>query len=189
MRKEIRTRLAHYRAVDAREREHLRAMRRLADAPLDPCARDHFRPGHFTASAFLLAPDDASLLLIHHQKPQRWLQPGGHIEPTDSSVEDAARREVEEETGLVSLELLAGTSPLFDLDVHEIPDRPGEPAHLHHDLRVLLRAREHRIRAGDGVSAAQWMELDAVPSLSTDDSVRRVGEKIARLTARLRARG
>ncbi|MEN8041330.1 MAG: hypothetical protein ABFR95_07475, partial [Actinomycetota bacterium] len=49
--------------------------------------RSEFEPGHFTASGFVTSPDGEALLLIHHGKLDRWLQPGGHIDPEDASVD------------------------------------------------------------------------------------------------------
>ena len=66
----------------------------------DPTDRDRFVPGHFTASGFVVSPDGSSLLLIHHRRLDRWLQPGGHIDPEDASPIAAAAREVTEETGV-----------------------------------------------------------------------------------------
>jgi len=47
---------------------------------------------------------DRLVLLLHHRKLQRWLPPGGHIEP-DELPDTAARREVYEEAG-ISVRLL-----------------------------------------------------------------------------------
>lgn len=178
MQSTIRELLLRYRPGDALERRHHEAMLRLAGAEGDPCRRDHFEPGHFTASAFVLSPGRRELLLVFHEKLQRWLQPGGHLEAEDRDVESAARREVEEETGLAELDELDDDGPLFDLDVHEIPARRSEPAHLHHDLRFLFVSTERDARAGDGVSGARWVPLVEVPSLSADLSVRRVARKL-----------
>jgi 8-oxo-dGTP pyrophosphatase MutT (NUDIX family) len=112
----------------------------LLDAPGDPFSRSHFRPGHFTASAFVLSPAGDALVLVWHEKLRRWLQPGGHFEPGDRDLLAAARREVEEETGLRDLRVVV--DGLFDVAVHPIPPLGGEPAHEHFDLRLLLRARE-----------------------------------------------
>ncbi|HAN31188.1 MAG TPA: hypothetical protein DCQ06_06275 [Myxococcales bacterium] len=84
--------LDRHHGADALERSHLQAMRRLANMPGDPTRRDYWDPGHFTASAFVVSPDRSSLLLIKHKKLGRWLQPGGHIEAEDTTVESAARR-------------------------------------------------------------------------------------------------
>ena len=54
---------------------------------------------HFCASAFVINPYNKKILLIKHKKNRRWTQPGGHIED-EETPEEAALREVYEETGL-----------------------------------------------------------------------------------------
>lgn len=185
--------VAAHRVLDLEEREHQRAILALIDsgaggAGSDVFSRQHFDPGHLTASAFVIDASRTSLLLVWHLKLERWLQPGGHIEPEDPDVLLAAAREVEEETGL------QGCTPLgpglFDVDVHAIPARGGaraEPAHAHHDLRVALVAPAGaEAIVGDGVGAVRWVPLDAFDrlahdgSLPTDRSVMRAVERLQR---------
>jgi 8-oxo-dGTP pyrophosphatase MutT (NUDIX family) len=45
-----------------------------------------------------------AILLIHERSEDRWCFPKGHVEPGESALE-AARREVEEETGLADFSL------------------------------------------------------------------------------------
>jgi 8-oxo-dGTP pyrophosphatase MutT (NUDIX family) len=52
---------------------------------------------HFTATTFVV--HDGRVLLHKHRRQGLWLPPGGHIE-RDELPDDAARREIEEETGL-----------------------------------------------------------------------------------------
>jgi len=52
---------------------------------------------HFTSSVYIVS--DKKVLLHFHQKLNLWLPPGGHIE-RDELPNDAALREVLEETGL-----------------------------------------------------------------------------------------
>jgi 8-oxo-dGTP pyrophosphatase MutT (NUDIX family) len=162
---------------DATEREHLTAMWELARLP-SCCARDHWDPGHFTASAFVLSPDAQRLALVHHGKLKRWLQPGGHVEPSDADLLAAARREVGEEIGLVDLELLAPAP--FDLDVHVIPARGDQPEHRHFDVRFLFRSRSLALRAGSDALDARWVPLTEVHEHESDASVMRA---VARITA------
>ncbi len=72
----------------------------------------------FTVAVFVV--DRGRVLLHRHRKLDRWLPPGGHIEP-DELPDDAARREVLEESG-VSIRLV-GPSPIA-------VDEPGQPKQL-----------------------------------------------------------
>jgi len=136
----------------------------------DPTNRDRFDPGHFTASGFVVSPDGSSLLLIHHRRLDRWLQPGGHIDPEDPSPIVAAAREVEEETGVATEPIVAH---LIDLDIHSIPARDPEPEHEHFDLRFAFRALEARLIADDEVNDAIWVPWADVETYNVDASVLR----------------
>jgi len=177
----LRELLLSHAPVDVREEQHRARMLALLDVD-DPFARDRFDPGHFTASAFVLSPDEADLLLILHAKFGLWLQPGGHIDPEDPDVVAAARREVAEETGLGpgDVDPIASLGTLLDLDIHRIPPNPrkGEPAHEHFDVRVLLRARTPVLRAGSDARDARWVPVGRVQDAGTDDSVRRAVRKL-----------
>jgi len=142
----------------------------------DSTDRNRFSPGHFTASGFVVSPDGSSLLLIHHRRLDRWLQPGGHIDPEDTSPIVAAAREVTEETGVVVEPILPD---LIDLDIHSIPSRAPEPAHEHFDLRFAFLALNETLVAADEVHDAVW-----VPWEDLDDYV--VDASVIRATAVLR---
>ena len=144
------------------EEAHLARMFELLDAPDDPFSRAHFDPGHFTASAFVVSLDRTNLALVHHQRLDRWLQPGGHIEPTDQDVAAAASREIEEEIGLAAA-LLA---PLvFDIDVQDIV-RVLEPIwETKTETASRLRGRIERVLAWattnkhrEGANPALWKD-------------------------------
>lgn len=174
----LRALLDQHVPADTKEAAYLDRMRALARAETgDPCARDHFAPGHFTASSFVLSPDRRSVLLILHGKLHRWLQPGGHIDPEDADVLAAARREVAEEVGLRDLEQVG--AGLFDVDVHVIPARKQEPAHEHHDLRFLFQAHSLDAVAGSDAQAAKWIALDEVQHIESDQSVMRAVAKLS----------
>ena len=67
---------------------------------------------HFCASVFVINPKNKKILLVHHKKFNKWVQPGGHIED-DETPEEAALREVYEETG-VKVQLLGRRFPRED---------------------------------------------------------------------------
>lgn len=111
--------------------------------------------GHVTASALLLDPAGTHLAMIWHAKSGRYLEPGGHCEPADASVQAAMWRELEEETGVRpgQAELL---SPLpVHLESHPIAAYGHEPAHRHYDVRYGLRLREPYHS-----DAVKWVALD-----------------------------
>jgi len=177
--KALRALLSAYQPACDQEASHLLRMRTLADCDGDPLSRDHFKPGHFTASAFVLSPDSRRVLLVLHRKLGRWLQPGGHIDAEDRDLLAAACREVVEETGVTELtEVSAG---VFDLDIHPIPARGTEPAHEHFDVRFLLRADSEAIVRNDESHDAAWVGFDELAERMHDPCEARVVSKLQRL--------
>ena len=170
--------LEMFRPFDDAEAVHRRRMLELAVLESDPFSRHHFTPGHFTASSFVLAPDGLSILLIFHGKLHRWLQPGGHVDPEDTDLIAAARREVEEETGLRDLSL--ANPGVFDIDIHPIPAfrGRGEPPHEHFDVRLLFRARGMECMAASDATAVRWFPLDEITPDVSDASVMRAIRKL-----------
>src|SRR5262249_21662457 len=111
-------------------------------------------------------------------KLSRWLQPGGHTEPSDPSAFDAALREAREETGIGRFGTPLGQRVL-DVDVHAIPAHKRDPAHAHFDVRCLLASteREHAARAEDPSRPMRWVSLEAARALGVDASLARALEK------------
>ncbi len=132
--------------------------------------RDEFDPGHFTASGFVASPDGTSLLLIHHAKLGRWLQPGGHFESGDESIEAAARREVAEETGLTDIDRVG--LGLVRIDAHPIPARANEPGHVHIDLAMGFIAGTVDIAVVDEILDARWVPWGQLADFGVDDAIR-----------------
>ena len=166
--------LRDYVAADEREEADRCAMLRLAEELAQPLSRTEAR-AHFTASAFVVDEPCERVCLVEHVKLGRLLQPGGHVEPADPTLEAAALREAQEETAL-ELEFHPTAPRPFDLDIHEIPERPGEPAHFHLDVRYLLVGR------GEPGEGAAWYVLGE----AGDASVGRLAAKALRLGSPVR---
>ncbi|MBX2916636.1 MAG: NUDIX hydrolase [Cyclobacteriaceae bacterium] len=133
-------------------------------------------PGHITGSAWIVTPERDSVLLVHHAKLNRWLQPGGHADG-DENVLRVALREAEEETGLTNFKI-AGELP-FDVDIHLIPARKDFPAHHHYDVRFLVEAtREEKIIVSEESHDVKWIALSELEHYTTEQSVLRMKNKI-----------
>lgn len=61
------------------------------------------REDHLTVSVMVFTPELSHLLLCFHAKGGVWVQPGGHLEPSDDTLRQAAAREVVEESGVEDL--------------------------------------------------------------------------------------
>lgn len=170
--------IAAYRPDPAEAASH-QAMQAMVSTSSLPYARESFQPGHFTASGFVRSPDQTSVLLVEHLRLQRWLQPGGHVDPDDSGPLDAAMREIVEETGCAALDPL--TDQLFGIDVHAIPARHDEPPHRHYDLQFAFQARTDRLEPSDEVAAASWVVMDDVSAFGVDGATRKGAERLRRL--------
>lgn len=113
--------------------------------------------GHLTGSALVVDTTGKRTLLLHHAKLDRWLQPGGHADG-DGNLAAVALKEASEETGIEGLRVVV---PAVDIDVHGIPARPGEPEHLHLDVRfVILAPADAAVNHNDESHDARWAAID-----------------------------
>ena len=146
-----------------------------------PFSRAQFTPGHITCTGLVLAPDNQRLLLVHHRRLGRWLLPGGHVEPDDREIWDAARREVIEETAAI---LLPDSTPhLAGLDVHGIPAGKGEPYHLHHDILFSFRASTDRTELSPESRALAWCSPAAFDRYSVPENIRLAYARVRKLSS------
>jgi 8-oxo-dGTP pyrophosphatase MutT (NUDIX family) len=153
----------------------------ILDCTPDPFSRGQFTPGHITCTGLVLAPDLERVLLIHHRRLDRWLLPGGHVEPDDAAISDAARREVIEETGAQLIPCDA--APLAGLDVHGIPAAKGEPYHLHHDILFHFRAATDQTQVSPESHAVIWCAPSDFDRYQLPDNVRRAYARMRKLIA------
>lgn len=136
--------------------------------------RDNFTPGHITASSFVITADQKFLLLIYHKTLKRWLQPGGHVDTNDKSINGAATRELFEETSLAPPLKCLG---LIDLDIHTIPQKNQLPEHQHFDMRFLFISEKKNVKAGSDVSKAKWVSVAKLTPDNTEESILRILRK------------
>jgi 8-oxo-dGTP pyrophosphatase MutT (NUDIX family) len=170
----LRRALRRHVPADAKEAVDLREILAFVDGHADPFDR-RIPGGHLTGSAVVVSSGGDRVLLLHHRKLARWLQPGGHADPGERAGEVVALREAREETGIDGLVLHPSAPRPLDVDVHPIPARPGEPAHRHLDLRYLVVAPSAAIarpRAAEA-RALRWFAWDELATLDLDPGLRR----------------
>jgi 8-oxo-dGTP pyrophosphatase MutT (NUDIX family) len=136
--------------------------------------------GHLTGSALVVSADGRHVVLLYHRKLDLWLQPGGHAEPGERAGDAVALREALEETGIAGLALHPTAPRPLDIDVHDIPARPGEPAHEHLDLRYLVVAPAGAVLAPpEGESQRiRWFPWEELGALDLDPGLVRALAKV-----------
>ena len=132
------------------------------DSEQDQLRRHSCVGAHLTASSLICAAGEGKVLLTLHSRIGRWLQTGGHIEPTDTTLETAAVREAQEESGLDDLSL--HPSPLL-LSKHEVLCGQARPTY-HLDVQYLVLAR-HPVSPRIGAESwdLQWFAHDQLPEV------------------------
>ncbi|HZP42833.1 MAG TPA: NUDIX hydrolase [Candidatus Binatia bacterium] len=167
--------LAAHAARHPEDRARAERIARFVRAHPD-CFERACLPGHVTGSAWVVSADGRRVLLMHHRKLGRWLQLGGHADG-EADVRTVALREAREESGIEALAAPpgdAGALPL-DVDVHPIPARPGEPTHLHHDVRFLLVAPPGATpRANDESHELRWIPRDRLAAFVSEKGMLRM---------------
>ncbi|MFE3584032.1 NUDIX hydrolase [Streptomyces vinaceus] len=149
--------------------EHLAAH---PDGMYKPC-----QAGHITGSALVIDPAGGRVLLTLHKKLGIWLQMGGHCEPGDTTLADAALREAVEESGIASgLTLLPG-GPVR-LDRHPIP----APCNWHLDVQYAALAPADAVAEISEESLdLRWFPYAEVAAAADTSVVRLMEATLARL--------
>lgn len=141
---------------------------------------------HATASAYVFHHDERlgwRTGLIEHPLLGRWMQAGGHVE-ADENPEEAALREVAEETGLAGFRLWHPNSPLrsatSDLEVampcwimeHRIErDNHLNHPHIHIDYKYLVMTEDDS-PVTTPAHPFQWWSRSQIDDLSTFEDIR-----------------
>ncbi len=167
--------IADLEAYGARWRDELDVVRRFIDfvRAETRCFERDCWAGHVTGSAWIVNPARTHVLLTHHKKLDKWLQPGGHSDGHPVTLE-VALREASEESGL---EVTALDPRLFDIDIHEIPARNDDPRHYHFDLRYVLGALADDYRVSDESHDLAWVEFGELSRYTKEPSMLRMLDK------------
>lgn len=159
---------------DALRQEYLDHLANHRDAMWKACG-----DGHLTASALVVDPVRERVLLTLHRKLEMWLQMGGHCEPEDGTLADAALREATEESGIAGLTLLPGGPVRLD--------RHSTPCAVHLDVQYAALAPEGAAEAiSDESLALRWYGYGDDAGMAELAGV--ADESVLRLVAETRVR-
>lgn len=180
-RQDLTQELSTYQAYTKEEEVFQLQMLNLLEQEKD-CFFRRLQHAHFTGSAWIISPGGEKVLLLHHRKLDKWLQPGGHADG-EENIAGVAEREAREETGLSSIRLLR--PGLFDLDVHSIPARKEEPEHLHYDIRYLFTALpDEPLQQNSESKGLAWLSLEEVAAFTDHNtSISRMVDKTREMLA------
>jgi 8-oxo-dGTP diphosphatase len=112
-----------------------------------------------------VAEDALKVLLVRRGRPPFegcWALPGGFVN-LDETLEDAARRELHEETGVDLTHTAIEQLGAFDALDRDPRERTISIVHL-----AFVKVSDHPLRAGDDASDAAWFPLADLPELAFD---------------------
>jgi 8-oxo-dGTP pyrophosphatase MutT (NUDIX family) len=140
------------------------------------------RIGHLTASTVLLDAEHRRVLLTLHPLVGQWVQLGGHVEPGESTMAQAAAREAREESGIEDLRL--DPTPV-GLDWHDVTCRDsrrerGPSSHLDITYVAVAPPGAAHVRSDESLDLA-WFSVSALPDGADAVTRRVVAEAVRRV--------
>ena len=109
-----------------------------------------------THAGGVILGDSGRIALVHNEKTGVWTFPKGGIDPGGTD-EAAARREIEEETGLTGLELIDDLGS-YERSNGGIDDAPAKIIHLY----LFAAERGATIVGANEIAEAEWVPLQHV---------------------------
>ena len=112
---------------------------------------------------FCKSKNQTSLLLIQRKQPpfkEKWAFPGGFVE-IDENLEDAAYRELKEETGITN-------TTLYQFKTYGDVDRDPRGRTISVVYYGFVNPEDKTAQAGSDAKAAKWFPIDNLPELAFD---------------------
>ena len=128
---------------------------------------------HFCASVILIDPETKKILLVHHKKFDKWVQPGGHIEE-EETPEECAMREAYEETG-IKVKLIGERFPREDdfIKPLAVQKNRNKEGYLHIDFVYLAIPLTSEIdNSNPENTAVAWFSRNDLENISVFNDIK-----------------
>ena len=166
--------LDHYQQHYPEESQCIEQFRQFVTANTACFERSCLR-GHVTGSAWMVNRAGTHALLTHHRTLNRWLQLGGHADG-QANILGVALREAREESGIAKV--VPVSQAIFDLDIHRIPARNGEPTHNHYDVRFAVQTvTTDHFNVSHESHALCWVDIAHLSDMTEEPAMLRMQQK------------
>lgn len=123
--------------------------------------KTRFSISYQTVDMIILDEVKGNIVLGKKKNSDKWCLPGGFVDPTDLSLEDAVKRELKEE--VLGIEVDENVKYLGSLRVNDYRYRKEEDKIL--TALFLINWKSGEIKAGDDLEEVKWFPLGEVESL------------------------
>lgn len=130
---------------------------------MDKFTYDYPRPAVTSDIAVLRLEEVPEILLIQRSDPpfkDMWALPGGFME-MEESLEETARRELQEETGIKAGELIR-------FDTYDRPDRDPRGRTITQIFVMIWKPDMGLPEAGSDAASLRWFPLNEMPEMAFD---------------------
>jgi 8-oxo-dGTP pyrophosphatase MutT (NUDIX family) len=146
----------------ATENVKARMRARLAEVKL---TREENPVSHFCCYFLPYNADEGKVFLVYHKKAEKWLAPGGHIEPNESTGQ-TLNREISEELGV---QHFFDMEPLPFLLTTTAIDNANQSCKEHLDIWFLMKTDGDNFKIDfSEFQDAKWVDFAEAEKLLTD---------------------
>lgn len=164
MKEKLIAQIMNYCPVNEQEETDRQTLLRWLQCGEDISIRENL-VGHLTASAWVVSPDRAKVLMAYHKLYDSWAWLGGHADG-DWDLCRVARKEAMEESGIRELKLVSEEPISLEILTVNGHEKKGKyvPCHLHLNLTYLFEADpDQNLQCKpDENSGVAWLDMDSL---------------------------
>ena len=164
MKEKLIQQIINYVPINEQEETDNRTLLRLLRSDEDISLRENLMT-HLTASAWVVNPERAKVLMAYHKLYDSWAWLGGHADGNWNLIA-VAEKEAREESGIQNLRLVSENPVSLEILTVDGHEKKGKyvPCHLHLNVTYLFEAGEDQVLSckPDENSGVAWIPMDAL---------------------------